>query len=380
MKAQISSTVAVFSLALVPLASTAVGQQGGSEIERTASGHPDLSGTYDVGTLTPMQRPAEMADKLALTDEEAAAFAATATAALDRRNNIVAAVNTERSDPNRGAPPVGGDGSTGASGNVGGYNTFWIDPGAGAFQIDGQWRTSIIIAPPNGRYPPRTEERIAAQRAAAAARSGAARRGNDGTAYWLEDGLDAPGPFDNMEQRGAGERCLIGFGSTAGPPMLSVLYNNHKRIVQGEDTVVIQVEMNHDARIIRMNAEHDPPEIRKWLGDSIGHWDGDTLVVETTNFTDRPSFGQGTQNMTVTERFRMESADTLIYTFTVEDPTVWTAPFTGEYAWPRSDNKVFEYACHEANYALEGIMKGARLLEAVFRGEEPAGSVPNPIR
>ena len=374
MKAQISSTVAVFSLALVPLASTAVGQQGGSEIERTASGHPDLSGTYDVGTLTPMQRPAEMADKLALTDEEAAAFAATATAALDRRNNIVAAVNTERSDPNRGAPPVGGDGSTGASGNVGGYNTFWIDPGAGAFQIDGQWRTSI------GRYPPRTEERIAAQRAAAAARSGAARRGNDGTAYWLEDGLDAPGPFDNMEQRGAGERCLIGFGSTAGPPMLSVLYNNHKRIVQGEDTVVIQVEMNHDARIIRMNAEHDPPEIRKWLGDSIGHWEGDTLVVETTNFRDRPSFSQGSRNMRVTERFRMESADTLIYNFTVEDPTVWTAPFSGEYAWPRSDNKVFEYACHEANYALEGIMRGARVLEAVFRGEEPAGGVPNPTR
>ena len=378
MRGRISLTLAVLSLALVPLASTAVAQQGGTDIRRTSNDRPDLSGTYDVGTLTPMQRPTELGEKLALTEEEAATFASTATAALDRRNNIVAAVNTERSDPNRGAPPVGGDGSTGASGNVGGYNTFWIDPGAGAFQIDGQWRTSILIDPPNGRYPPRTQARLDAQRAAA--RSGGDRRQNDGSAYWLEDGRDAPGPFDNMEQRGFGERCVLGFGSTAGPPMLSVLYNNHKRIVQSEDTILIHVEMNHDARIIRMNAEHDPPEIRKWLGDSVGHWEGDTLVVETTNFRDRPSFSQGSRNMTVTERFRMESADKLIYNFTVEDPTVWTASFTGEYAWPRSGNKVFEYACHEANYALEGIMRGARFLEAVFRGEEPAGGVPNPTR
>lgn len=378
MRGRISSTLAVLSLAFVPLVSTAVAQQGNTDMRRTANGRPDLSGTYDVGTLTPMQRPTELGEKLVLTEEEAATFASTATAALDRRNNIVAAVNTERSDPNRGAPPVGGDGSTGASGNVGGYNTFWIDPGPGAFQIDGQWRTSILIDPPNGRYPPRTQARLDAQRAAA--RSAGARRQNDGSAYWLEDGLDAPGPFDNMEQRGFGERCVLGFGSTAGPPMLSVLYNNHKRIVQSDDTILIHVEMNHDARIIRMNAEHDPPEIRKWLGDSIGHWEGDTLVVETTNFRDRPSFSQGSRNMRVTERFRMESADTLIYNFTVEDPKVWTAPFSGEYAWPRSDNKVFEYACHEANYALEGIMRGARFLEAVFRGEEPAGGVPNPTR
>ena len=126
-------------------------------------------------------------------------------------------------------------------------------------------------------------------------------------------------------------------------------------------------------------AEHEPPEIRRWLGDSIGHWEGDTLVVETTNFTDRPSFTQGTANMKVTERFRMERADKLIYTFTVEDPTVWTAPFTGEYAWPRTEGKVFEYACHEANYSFGGIMRGARLLEAEFRGEE-TGGVLNPTR
>ena len=366
MRSRIAACVG--GLAVMCLAPMAAAQTDG--ISRTPSGRPDLSGTYDVGTLTPMQRPSEFGDQMSLTDEEAAQFGAEATAALDRRNNIVEAVNTERSDPNRGAPPVGGDGSTGASGNVGGYNTFWIDPGSGMFQIDGQWRTSIIIDPPNGRYPPRVETR----------RGGGFRgRQNDGTAYWLEDGLDAPGPFDNMEQRGVAERCLIGFGSTAGPPMLSVLYNNHKRIVQSEDTIMILTEMNHDARIIRMNAEHDPPDIRKWLGDSIGHWEGDTLVVETTNFTDRPSFSQGSRNMTVTERFRLESAEKLVYSFTVDDPTVWTAPFTGEYAWPRTDNKVFEYACHEANYSFEGILRGARLLEAEFRGEELEG-IPNPTR
>ncbi len=366
MRTRIAIALAVVCLMVAPVAAA---QKG--DIPRTPSGRPDLSGTYDVSTLTPMQRPSDLGEKMFLTDEEAAEIAERSRARKAERN--------QPSDPNRGAPPQGGDGSGGASGNVGGYNTFWIDNGTGAFKVDGQWRTSILIDPPNGRYPPPSEERIAARRGAPGGSGGFRRRPNDGTAYWLEAGLDAPGPYDNMEQRGFAERCLIGFGSTAGPPMLPVLYNNHKRIVQGEDTIMIQVEMNHDARIVRMNAEHDPPEIRKWLGDSIGHWEGDTLVVETTNFRDRPSFRQGSRNMKVTERFSRMNADTLLYNFTVEDPTVWSAPFTGEYAWPRSDNKVFEYACHEANYALEGIMHGARLLEADFRGEEPEG-VPNPTR
>ena len=356
-------------LALVGLTSLPAAAQSG-DIPRTPSGRPDLSGTYDVSTLTPMQRPVELGETMSLTDEEAAAIAAAEAQRMTERN--------APSDPNRGAPPEGGDGSRGAAGNVGGYNSFWIDRGAGAYQIDGEWRTSILVDPPNGRFPPMTEERQAALRAALEA--GPPRRAqNDGTAYWLEAGLDAPGPYDNMEQRPYAERCILSFGSTSGPPMLPALYNNHKRIVQGEDTIVILIEMVHDARIVRMNAEHDPPHIKKWLGDSIGWWEGDTLVVETTNFVDRPAFRQGTGNMKVTERFRLEDADTLVYTFTVEDPTVWTAPFTGEYAWPRSDNKVFEYACHEANYALEGIMKGARLLEAEFRGEDPEG-VANPTR
>jgi len=353
-------------LAVLGLVLTAAATAQTQNIPRTSSGRPDLSGTYDVSTLTPLQRPTELGDKMSLTDEEAAEVAEQERRRMENRN--------APSDPNRGAPPRGGDGSQGAAGNVGGYNSFWIDRGTGAYQIDGEWRTSILIDPQNGRYPPTTEARQEAVRA------GLGRRPqNDGTAYWLEAGLDNSGPYDNMEQRPYAERCILSFGSTSGPPMLPALYNNHKRIVQGEDTVLILIEMVHDARIVRMNAEHDPPEIKKWLGDSIGWWEGDTLVVETTNFVDQPAFRQGSGNMMVTERFRMQDAETLIYSFTVEDPTVWTAPFTGEYAWPRSDNKVFEYACHEANYALEGIMKGARLLEADFRGEEPEGVV-NPTR
>ncbi len=362
MGSRIAMSLGGLALLCLALAPVAAAQNG--DIPRTPSGRPDLSGTYDVSTLTPMERPEDLGEKMFLTDEEAAEIAQKEHARNVERNLP--------SDPNRGAPPQGGDGSPGAAGNVGGYNTFWIDRGTGAFKIDGQWRTSILIDPPNGRYPPQTE-------AAEARSSGVRRRDNDGTAYWLEAGLDAPGPYDDMEQRPFAERCLLSFSSTAGPPMMPALYNNHKRIVQGEDTVVILVEMVHDARIVRMNGEHDPPEIRKWLGDSIGWWEGDTLVVETTNFRDRPAFTRGSRNMTVTERFSRIDADTLLYNFTVEDPTVWTVPFTGEYAWPRSDNKVFEYACHEANYALEGIMHGARLLEAEFRGEEPEG-VANPTR
>ncbi len=370
MRSRIATGLGGLAVVCLVLAPVATAQNG--DIPRTPSGHPDLSGTYDVSTRTPMQRPTEYGERKFLTDEEAAEIAA-----QELQRNID---RQQASDPNRGAPPAGGDGSQGASGNVGGYNSFWIDRGDGAFQIDGEWRTSILIDPPDGRYPAPSAERLAARDAAAAARGGGfRRRANDGTAYWLEAGLDAPGPYDDMEQRPFAERCLLSFSSTAGPPMMPALYNNHKRIVQGEDTIVILVEMVHDARIVRMNAEHDPPEIRKWLGDSIGWWEDDTLVVETTNFRTRPAFSQGSENMKVTERFSRMDADTLLYNFTVEDSTVWSTPFTGEYAWPRSDNKVFEYACHEANYALEGIMHGARLLEAEFRGEKPKG-VANPTR
>ena len=203
--------------------------------------------------------------------------------------------------------------------------------------------------------------------AARAALAAAYARPNTGTAWWLEADLDAPGPYDNPEQRPLAERCLMGFGSTAGPPMLPVLYNNLKRIVQSDDTVMILVEMVHDARVVRMNQEHAPPGIRSWLGDSVGHWEGDTLVVDTTNFSDGPALGGASRNLHVVERFSRIDADTLLYRFTVDDPTVWTAPWGGEYVWPASGDRVYEYACHEANYSFGGILRGARLLEADAR-------------
>ena len=344
--------VAVSTAATLGLPSTTAAQD--REIRHTPRGHPDLSGRYDVATLTPVERSDALGLRMTLTDEAAAELA--------RRVHQSREFSNQPSDPNRGAPPVGGDRVFG--------NAFWIEPGESVSKVDGEWRTSILIDPPNGQYPPRA--------ASALPWRGRQRLDNNGTAYWLEAGLDAPGPFDNMEQRPYAERCL-GMGASAGPPMLPSLANNYKRIVQSEDTIMILSESLHDARIIRMNAEHDPPEIKKWLGDSIGLWAGDTLVVETTNFVNRPTFPRGSATMTVTEWFRLESADTLIYTFTVEDPTVWTAPFSGEYAWARTDSRLYEHACHEGNYSMTAIMKGARVIEAVFRGEEPEG-VDNPTR
>lgn len=320
-----------------------------ADIPRTAAGRPDFSGTYDIATLTPLERPEQLGDKLHLTAEEAQRVGA--------EMQRLKAADLEPSDPDREAPPVGGDGSTGAAGNVGGYNAFWIDNGEGAFMIDGKYRTSIIIEPKNGRQPPMTP---AAQKAALKWRE--FWRPNTGEAWWLDE--PGPGPFDDPELRPTGERCLLGFGSTAGPPMLPVLYNNVKRIVQNEDTVVILNEMNHDARVVRMNAEHAPEQMRFWLGDSIGWWEGDVLVIDTTNFRDEPALWGATRDLHVVERFEYNDAGELIYTFTVEDPSVWTAPWSGQYPWPRTDAQLFEYACHEGNYALGGVLRGARLLEA----------------
>ena len=370
MPKRIQSLLGVFAFVFLALTPSAFAQQGTADIPRTPDGRPDLSGTYDTATLTLLQRPRQFGDRASLTAEEASVAAANpaeaaelftlAPAGSDERRG---ADGSDPSNPERGAPPVGGDGSGGAAGNVGGYNTFWIDRGRGAFQIDGEWRTSIITSPPNGRRPPLT----AAAREAARSRA-AFFRPNTGTAWWLESDLDAPGPYDDPELRPPSERCLLGFGSTSGPPMLPVLYNNLKKIVQTEDHVLILVEMVHDARIVRMNQEHVPPEIRSWLGDSVGHWQGDTLVVDTTNFTDTPGLGAVSRNLHVVERFTRIDAQALLYQFTVDDPTVWTQTWGGEYVWPATDTRVYEYACHEANYSLGGILRGARLLEAEAAG------------
>jgi hypothetical protein len=330
------------------LVTIAAAQLSADDIPRTADGRPDLSGIYDVATLTPLQRPQIFGDNLFLTPEQADRMQAQARAMMAR--------GSERSDPDRGAPPVGGDGSSGAAGNVGGYNAFWIDRGDSAILMDGKFRTSIITDPPNGRMPPVTAD----TREAMMARREFARQ-NTGEAWWLE--MDGPGPYDDPELRPLGERCLLGFGSTAGPPMLPVLYNNIKRIVQTPDYVVIIIEMNNDARIIRLNSVHEPPDIRRWLGDSIGRWEGDTLVVETKNFRPQNGLMRASENLHVIERFERIDASTLRYSFTVDDPTVWTASWSGEYPWPATGDRMFEYACHEHNYAMGNVLRGARLLE-----------------
>ena len=332
------------------------------DIPRTASGRPDLSGTYDTATLTPLERPEIFGDRLTLSEEEAATIVQGETSALAAIFGIPEERNIESAPPSA-APTVGGDGSIGAAGAVGGYNTFWMDRGNSAFQIDGQWRTSIITEPANGRRPemtPESRERLAQQ--------AAFRRPNSGTAWWLiENGLDAPGPYDDPEIRPMAERCLLGFGSTSGPPMLPVLYNNLKRIVQTDDHVMILVEMVHDARIVRMNQQHASADIRSWLGDSIGTWEGDTLVVDTTNFNDSPALSGASHNLHVVERFTRLSNEFLLYKFTVEDPTVWKSSWSGEYIWPMTRNRIYEYACHEANYSFQGILGGARVLEEDVR-------------
>ena len=311
---------------------------------RTPDGHPDLQGNWTNATITPIQRPEGQGPTL--TPEQVADIEGR------RQNRIDAAA--EPSDPDREAPPVGGDGSTGAAGGVGGYNYFYIDGGDRVAVFNGEPRTSLVVDPADGRIPPLTPEAREARREAAAA----ARRAG-------------VGPYDNPENRPLGERCLMSFGSNAGPPMLpNYFYNNNYTIVQTADHIMIMTEMVHDVRIIRLGeckplAEH----IRPWMGDSWGWWEGDTLVVETTNLPVKQLAGTryiypgGSENMKVTERFTRADEHTINYEFTVDDPTTYTRPWSGQIPFKALDDLVYEYACHEANYALFNVLSGARAQE-----------------
>ena len=328
------------------------------DISRLSSGRPNLSGTYNAGTVTPADRPPKFGDNLYLTPEEAKELEETQAAFWEN------AEADKGGGADREAPPVGGDGDNRfGGGGVGGYNIFWIDPGSEAVMVDGKFRTSLIYEPKNGRRPPMTPrgmQKLASNFASFA-------HNNDGTASWLKH--DGPGPFDGPESLALAERCILGF--SGGPPMLPSLYNNYLRVVQTDDHVVILAEMVHDARIVRIDSEHDPEANRKWLGDAIGYWDGDTLVVESKNFRSDTGLYGGDENLHVTERFSRTPEGDLLYNFHVDDPTAWTGPWTGEYVWRASDEKVYEYACHEGNYAMGNILRGARLLESEF--EEGSG-------
>jgi len=327
---QIRTTLALATAVVLVVASLGL---GADESPKTSSGKPDLSGNYDIASLTPYQRDSKFGDQLYMTAEEAEQIVSAEVTA--------AGAASSDSDPNREAPPGGGDGSAGAAGAVGGYNFFWIDRGTDVFTVDGKFRTSIIVDPINGRMPKMTD--------AALARAMERRklfRPNDGTAWWLD--IEGDGPYDGPEMLGISERCILGF--TGSTPTFPSLYNNYKRIVQTDDYVMILIEMVHDARIVRMNSKHPPAEMKSWLGDSIGWWESDTLVVDTANFHPKTRPGRGGSiNAHVVERFSRLEDGNLLYRFTVEDPTVWTEPWTGEYIWRTSDEKLYEYVCHEGN-------------------------------
>src|SRR3989440_1431908 len=337
---------AAFAQASAPEAQTAKS----TSLPRTPDGHPDLTGIYDIATLTPVERPNGASP--IYTEAEARKLEQQVAARKEYQGRAI--------DGNRAAPPKGGDGSAGAAGNVGGNNSFWIDSGSSYTIVDGQRRASIVIDPQDGRVPELTAE---ARQRATAFRNQAPT--SDQTAQENDPGFEkTPGAYDDPERRPLGERCLIGFGSTSGPPALpNYFYNNLHQIVQTPDTVMILTEMVHDARIIRMNAQHLPKNIRLWMGDSVGHWEGDTLVVDTTNFTNKTRFRGSTENLHVIERFSRLDDKTLLYRFTIDDPATWTKPWAGEYSWPATNEKIYEYACHEGNYALPDILRGARLRE-----------------
>jgi hypothetical protein len=328
-------------------------------VPRTPDGKPDLQGNWTNETQTPLERMGAQGGTL--TEEQASA--------VEKRALDVEQHRDKPSDPNRPAPPKGGEAgklaapgqqsfieviSEAAGGAVGGYNGFWLDPGLNVIRIDGVARSSIIIDPPNGRLPARTEA---------------------GKLRLAEINAKAKkfGEFDHPEARPLADRCLVSFGSNAGPPMLpNYFYNNNYTIVQTKDHVMILTEMNHDVRVIRIGAkEHAPAAIKKWFGDSIGRWEGDTLVVETTNFHPLQleqtsilwAYRGGSENLKVTERFTRSGPDTLLYRFTVEDPATFTAPFTGELPFNRLDEMVYEYACHEGNHAMSNILSGERSKE-----------------
>jgi hypothetical protein len=354
----VGMALALISLTALTMSGQAPKSATKSALPRMPDGHPDLQGTYDLTTMTPIERLP--GDPPFLTKEKAEARE---KAEAERRDK-----DNQPSRVDRPAPPVGGDTKAPKSffetlekaggGAVGGYNRFWLNQGSAYTVVDGQVRTSIVVDPPDGHVPPynaSARKRLAAARATPAPDAGESR---DLTAA-------PPGAFDNPEQRPLGERCLLGFGSTSGPPALpDYFYNDLHQIVQTPDSVMILTEMVHDARIVRINAQHLPKNIRRWMGDSVGHWEGDTLVVDTTNFNDKTRFRGSTENLHVVERLTRVDDKTLLYRFTVEDPETWDRPWTGEYIWPATNQPIYEYACHEGNYALGDVLRGARRQEA----------------
>jgi hypothetical protein len=281
---------------------------------RTPDGKPDLQGTWSFATITPMERPANLKGKEFFTEQEAAAYEKDVV----ERNNKDKRDGSAEADVSRA------------------YNDFWWDSGTKVVKTR---RTSLVIDPRDGRIPPVLPKARERQQERAAV-----NRGHE---------------FDGPEYRPLPERCLILQG--AGPPITPTAYNNNVQIVQGEGYVALLIEMGHEARVIPTDGRpHTPSDVRLWRGDSRGHWEGDTLVIETTNFSDKNPFRGSSPNMKLTERFRRLDADTLIYQFTVDDAETWQRPWTVEIPVTKSQGRLYEYACHEGNYGMAGALAGAR--------------------
>jgi hypothetical protein len=323
---------------------------------RTEHGHPDLQGDWSNGTLTSLERrpgvgPVLSAEQVAEIEGGVAAF-------LEE--------GAQPSDPNRPAPQAGGaDFSTtqsvltgsfnAASGGTGGYNTVYIEPGERVAVVNGEARSSLITFPANGRVPALTPE---AQQWRA--EQGASRR--------------QFGQFDHPELLSIGDRCILSFGSNAGPPMLpNGFYNNNYTIVQNADHVLIMTEMVNDIRVIRLGeGPRLPAHMRPYMGDSWGRWEGETLVVETTNFHPAQRIqNTPSDDLRVIERFTRVGPDTILYEFTVDNPSVFTETWGGQLPMHRMDGRVYEYACHEGNYSMQNILSGARFQEEQDREAQP---------
>ena len=289
---------------------------------RTADGQPDLQGIWSNASLTPFERPKEFAGREFFTEQEAAEFTATALNESNRDRRGA----TSQEDVN------------------GAYNEAWFDRGT---KVGSNLRTSIVVDPPDGRVPPLTP----AAREAAEARAAVQRR-----------------PPEGPEDFGLPVRCLL--WPTAGPPMVPGPYNNNYQIVQTHEYVAIDVEMIHDVRIIPLDGRpHLPSSVRQWMGDSVGHWEGDTLVVDTTNFTDKTHFRGSDRNLHVVERFTRTREDAIQYRFTIDDPTAFTGHWTGEIVMSKELGPLYEYACHEGNYSLASMLASSRAQEKVEAGE-----------
>lgn len=327
----------LFPLLLISLSATnAIAQD--YAVPKTEWGVPNFHGVWKHATIMPFERLVELGEKRAYTEEEALVLEGAVQQKFEAAN--------EPLSPDRAPPEVGE-----ALPSLGNYDLFWREDAKFIPTIDGEFRTSAITDPPNGRMP----DRVAGYSEMMNARP-ANRRGRNS---------------DGPEGRGLGERCLLN-GNFGSPVMRSSIYNSHLQMNQSPGYISITTEMAHDTRIIKIADDHHPAAQaqRKWMGNSIGRWEGDTLVVETKYFNNwQTLYGIPTENLTVIETFRRDSNNKMIYGFTVDDPTVFTTQFSGEYALSRINEEIYEYACHEGNYGMTGILGGARRLEQL--GLEP---------